>query len=48
MGASNGPQSCALRSCLGINFPKNMVLTPAYAETPNAANIWVQFSFSKN
>ena len=48
MGASNGPQSCALRSCLGINFPKNMVLTPAYAETPNAANICVQFSFSKN
>lgn len=48
MGASNGPQSCALRSCLGINFPKNMVLTPAYAETSNAANIWVQFSFSKN
>ena len=48
MGASNGPQSCVLRSCLGINFPKNMVLTPAYAETPNAANICVQFSLSKN
>lgn len=33
MGAFNGPQSCVLRSCLGINFQKNMVLTPAYAET---------------